>query len=105
MYEWVPRQTATFSVETKLPFFQPLTVGLGGQWRSKTSTVDSYTSIVVRQDAYAVLNAFARWNATDHMQVKLNVNNLTDEKYITSLYQVGFYGAPRTVQASFKYTF
>jgi outer membrane receptor for ferric coprogen and ferric-rhodotorulic acid len=42
---------------------------------------------------------------TDHLQIKLNVNNSSDEKYITSLYQVGFYGAPRNAQASFRYTF
>jgi outer membrane receptor for ferric coprogen and ferric-rhodotorulic acid len=39
------------------------------------------------------------------MQVKVNLNNLSDEKYITSLYSVGYYGAPRNVQASFRYAF
>jgi outer membrane receptor for ferric coprogen and ferric-rhodotorulic acid len=40
-------------------------LGLGGRWRSQTSTIDSYTGIEVRQDAYVVLNAFARWDATE----------------------------------------
>jgi outer membrane receptor for ferric coprogen and ferric-rhodotorulic acid len=87
------------------PLEQAITVGLGGVWRSKTSTVDSYTNFEVRQNAYAVLNAFARWDVTDRMQVKVNLNNLSDEKYITSLYSVGYYGAPKNVQASFRYAF
>ncbi|MEJ0038061.1 MAG: TonB-dependent receptor [Gammaproteobacteria bacterium] len=104
-YEWVPRETLNFSVDTRLPFESAITVGLGGAWRSETSTTDSYTGFEVRQDAYAVLNAFARWDATEHMQVKVNVNNVSDEKYITSLYSIGYYGAPRNVQASFRYSF
>jgi outer-membrane receptor for ferric coprogen and ferric-rhodotorulic acid len=104
-YEWVPRRTVNFSMDTRVPALPRLSVGLGGRWRSKTSTADSYTGFDVRQDAYVIFNAFARWDATDRLQMKLNLNNLTDEKYITSLYQVGFYGAPRNLQASFKYTF
>ncbi len=50
-------------------------------------------------------NAFARWDLNDRMQVKVNVNNLTDEKYITSLYSVGYYGAPANFEASFRYAF
>jgi len=102
---WVPRRTINFSVDTKLPLETPVTVGLGGQWRSATSTTDSYTGFDVRQDDYVVLNAFARWDATQHTQVKLNVNNLTDEKYITSLYSVGYYAEPLTVAASVRYAF
>jgi outer membrane receptor for ferric coprogen and ferric-rhodotorulic acid len=101
----VPRQTVNFSVDTRVPSFTRVTVGVAGRWRSKTSTIDSYTGIDLRQDAYTVLNAFARWDATDRLQMRLNVNNLGDEKYITSLYEVGFYGEPRNVQASFKYSF
>jgi outer membrane receptor for ferric coprogen and ferric-rhodotorulic acid len=104
-YTWVPRRTINFSVDTRVPALSRLTVGIGGRWRSRTYTHDSYTGFEVRQDAYVLFNAFARWDATDHVQVKLNLNNLTNEKYITSLYQVGFYGAPRTVQASVKYAF
>lgn len=105
MYEWVPRRTVNFSFDTRLPAWQNVTLGIGGQWRSDTSTVDSYTSIEVKQDDYLLLNAFAQWNVSDRMQVKLNVNNLSDEKYITSLYQIGYYGAPRNLAASFRYTF
>jgi len=104
-YLWVPRRTLNFSVDTRLPLQAPVTVGLGGTWRSRTSATDGYTGFDVRQDDYVVLNAFARWEATDRLQVKLNVNNLRDEKYITSLYSIGYYGAPVNVTGSFRYSF
>src|SRR5262249_298272 len=72
-YTWVPRRTLNFSIDTRL---RSVNVGLGGQWRSQTSTTDSYTGFTVRQDAYIVLNAFARWDATDNLQLKVNINNL-----------------------------
>jgi outer membrane receptor for ferric coprogen and ferric-rhodotorulic acid len=94
-----------FSVDTRLPLQSAITVGLGGTWRSRTSATDGYTGFDVRQNDYVVLNAFARWDATDRLQVKLNVNNLSDQKYITSLYSIGYYGAPVNVMGSFRYAF
>jgi outer membrane receptor for ferric coprogen and ferric-rhodotorulic acid len=103
--EWVPRQTANLSFESKVPSFERLSLGIGGQWRSHTSTIDSYTGIEVRQSAYGLVNLFANYAASDHLNVQLNLRNLTDEKYITSLYQVGYYGTPRTIAGTFRYTF
>jgi outer membrane receptor for ferric coprogen and ferric-rhodotorulic acid len=104
-YEWVPRRTANLALSTKLPGPTDITLGLSGRWQSDISKVDEYTGVLIRQDSYVTLNAFARWNVTDKMNVRLNGNNLSDEKYITSLYQVGFYAAPRTWSADLNYRF
>jgi outer membrane receptor for ferric coprogen and ferric-rhodotorulic acid len=37
--------------------------------------------------------------------VRVNANNLTDEKYITSPYQVGFYGAPSNYSVDVGFRF
>ena len=50
---------------------------------------------------YEVKGGFMKPNAT----VRANVNNLTDRKYINSLYQVGYYGAPSNYTLSFNYRF
>jgi outer membrane receptor for ferric coprogen and ferric-rhodotorulic acid len=105
IYEWVPRRTANLAVSTKVPGFTALSFGLSGRWQSDISKVDEYTSGTVRQDSYAILNAFARWDVTEYMTVRANLRNLTDEKYITSLYQIGFYGAPRSSSVSVSYKF
>ena len=59
----------------------------------------------MRQDSYAVLNAYATWNANDHLWVRVNADNLTDEKYITSLYNVGYYAAPVQYKLAMGYRF
>jgi outer membrane receptor for ferric coprogen and ferric-rhodotorulic acid len=105
IYEWVPRRTANLAVSAKLPNFTAICFGLSGRWQSDISKVDEYTSGTVRQDSYAILNAFARWDVTDKMTVRANLANVTDEKFITSLYQIGFYGAPRTSSVSASYRF
>lgn len=105
VYEWVPRRTANIALSWRLPTFTAVSLGLNGRWQSDTSKIDEYTGGRVRQDSYAILNAFARWDVTDHLNVRANVRNLTDEKYITSLYQIGYYGAPRNYEMSVSYRF
>jgi len=104
-YEWVPRNTATLAISSRIPNLPKLTLGASGRWQSSTSNVDGYSGGTVRQDSYATLNLFGRWSLTDQASVRANVNNVTDEKYIASLYQVGFYGAPRNYSLSVDYRF
>ena len=94
VYPWVPEQTANLWLTTKLPTFSALELGLGGRWQSDVFNADTASGGLVRQDSYAVLNAYATWNVNDKMWVRVNADNLTDEKYITSLYNVGYYSPP-----------
>ncbi|MFC4313213.1 TonB-dependent siderophore receptor [Steroidobacter flavus] len=105
IYEWVPRHTANVALSARVPSFTALSFGISGRWQSETSKRDEYTTFVVRQDSYATLNAFARWEVTPKLHVRANVYNLSDEKYITSLYQVGYYGAPRSYEVGLGYRF
>ncbi|MGE8233642.1 MAG: TonB-dependent siderophore receptor [Stenotrophomonas sp.] len=104
-YTWVPRRTANLMLTSRLPNHEALSFGLGGRWQSDTSTKESYTNMVVRQGSYAVLNAFVAWDVLPNATVRANINNLTDQKYINSLYQIGYYGAPRNYQLSFDWRF
>ncbi len=102
---WIPERTANFTLSAKLPTFTALSFGVNGRWQSEISAIDGYSGGTIRQDAYALVNAFVRWDATSRMYVRGNVNNIGDEKNITSLYQVGYYGAPRNYTVSFGYSF
>ncbi|NKF23389.1 TonB-dependent siderophore receptor [Solimonas marina] len=109
-YKWVPRDTVKLQLVGRLPTYTALSAGIGGRWRSKTSNTDGTTDLagdanVVRQDRYAVLNAFASWDVRPNVTVRANVNNLTDEKYITSLYTIGYYGAPRNYAVNLSWRF
>ncbi|MBB6092750.1 outer membrane receptor for ferric coprogen and ferric-rhodotorulic acid [Povalibacter uvarum] len=105
IYTWVPRRTLNFSLASKLPSFPELQFGLNGRWQSDIWTVDSTNGGVIRQDSYATLNAFAAWDITANAYVRVNADNITDEKYIGSLYQVGFYAAPANYSVTVGYKF
>jgi outer membrane receptor for ferric coprogen and ferric-rhodotorulic acid len=94
VYPWVPRRTANLWLTTTLPSFSALELGLGARWQSEVSNVDTASGGTVSQDAYTLLSAYATWNLNDKTWVRVNADNLTDEKYITSLYNVGYYSAP-----------
>lgn len=104
-YNWVPRRTANIAISARLPQYETLSFGVGGRWQSEISNVESYSGQTVRQGSYAVLNAFAAWDFQDNTTIRANVGNLTDEKYINTLYQIGYYGAPRHWSLSIEYRF
>ena len=105
-YRWVPRRTANLLLSTRLPGNPALSFGVGGRWQSEISNYESYvTSAPVRQGGYTLLNAFAAWDITPDVTLRANVNNLTDKKYIHSLYSVSYYGAPREYALSLDWRF
>ena len=104
-YNWVPRRTANLMLSARLPSYEAFSFGIGGRWQSAISNIESYTGQTVRQDSYAVVNAFAALDFLENATVRANVGNLTDEKYINTLYQIGYYGAPRHWSLSLEYRF
>jgi len=98
-YLWVPRETLNLALTTRLAQNEKVQLGISGKWQN------DIRNGTVRQEAYATLNTFVRWDFASNMQAQLNINNITDQKYITSLYNVGFYGAPRNASLSVKLNF
>ncbi|TWT21438.1 TonB-dependent siderophore receptor [Luteimonas marina] len=105
-YSWVPRRTANLLLSTRLSSLPALSFGVGGRWQSEISNFESYvTSAPVRQGGYTLFNAFAAWDIRPDVTVRANVNNITDKKYIQSLYSVSYYGAPREYALSVDWRF
>ena len=80
-------------------------VGSRVQWQSSTQ-VDSNSR--VQQSAYALVDLMASYDFDDHWSTALNLNNVTDQKYLLSLYQAAGstnYGAPRNVTASVSWKY
>lgn len=100
-HEWQPRNTVQFLVDYTFPKMPELKFGIGGRWQSDIRN----TEYSVEQGSYLLVNAFARWDITDKLNVQANINNLTDEKYINSLYVVGYYGSPTNGAVSLAYSF
>jgi outer membrane receptor for ferric coprogen and ferric-rhodotorulic acid len=105
-YSWVPRRTAVLMLSTRIPSYKALAFGVGGRWQSDVEKADDYVpDFIVRQGSYAVLNAFAAWDVRPDVTLRAHFNNVTDEKYITSLYQIGYYGAPRNYSLRLDWRF
>ena len=104
-YPWVPRHTANLALSMRMPGYEALSFGVGGRWQSGISNLDGYTGYTVRQGSYVLVNAFAAWNIRPDLALRANVNNIGDKKYIGSLYQVGYYGAPANYVVSLDWEF
>ncbi len=90
IYEWVPRKTLNFRVDSRLPVLPALRLGLGGRWQSEVSKIGSAS-----QESFLVANAFAAYELGKAATLRLNINNLFDEKYIGGLAYGAIYGASR----------
>ena len=105
-YSWVPRRTANLMLSTRLSSLPALSFGVGGRWQSGISNKEDNVDYArVRQSGYTLLNAFFAWDITPDLTLRANVNNITDKKYIQSVYSVSYYGAPRQYALSLDWRF
>lgn len=100
-YPWVPRTTVNFRADTRLAALPALKLGIGGRWQSDVTNATG----TVKQDAFFVANAFASYELNKQASVRLNVNNLFNEKYLGGLAYGAIYGAPRNASVSLAYKF
>lgn len=82
-----------------------LKLGATLRWRDDAHR-DEADGVVIRQAAYALLDLMVRYDFNDHWSARLNLANVTDEKYVNSLYWTqGYYGEPRSANLSLTWTY
>lgn len=100
---FVPRKTLKLSTTYSLPELRGLELGAAVRWQDDVSTFDLVT---VTQKAYAVVDLMAGVDLTDKVRATINVRNLFDEKYLTSLmWTQSYYAAPRSASVRLAYAF
>ena len=107
---YTPSKLLKFAATYDVAVIEGLSVGMNMRWQDdiyrKQGTVgkefaNAGEEIITRQDAYAIVDLMARYQFNDHLELSVNANNVTDEKYINSLYWAqGFYGAPANYSAT-----
>ncbi|HDZ56773.1 MAG TPA: TonB-dependent siderophore receptor [Pseudomonas xinjiangensis] len=107
---YIPQNFAYLSTTYKVPQLDGLKIGGSVNWQSEIfreeGTTASGDQIVSRQGSYAVVNALASYDLDEHFNIALNVNNLLDRKYLTSLYwSQSYYAAPRNAMATLTWTY
>ena len=99
---FVPAKLLKLSASYRLPMLPALKVGGVLKWQDDTRTAN----IPVEQDAYTLLDLALHYDVTPSVSVALNVDNVTDEKYLNSLYwDQAYYGAPRNFSASVSWKY
>ncbi|QKX17286.1 TonB-dependent siderophore receptor [Microbulbifer sp. YPW1] len=103
--DFIPAQTVRLYASYRPPMLDRLKVGGGINWQDDISRIHA-AGHTIKQDAYATLQLFANYKVTEQLSFSLNGENLTDEKYISSLYwDQGFYAAPRNFSASVNWRY
>ena len=97
---FIPRHTLRMSATYTPQFFPALRMGASARYQSKIH--NDY----IEQDGYAIVDLMARYQLTKNVSLAVNVDNLTNVKYWTSLqWDQAYYGAPRTVRGTLGVSF
>ncbi len=96
----VAEEMFTASSQYRPGILPELKVGANVKWQGETENTK------VTQKAYTLVNLMAGYDLTKNLNASLAINNLTDEKYLNSLYwDQAFSGAPRNVMAKVNWTY
>lgn len=107
----VPSQTLKLGMVHSPSTLPKLRLGASIHYENETSVAVPAAGKAVTRDAVTLLNLFGEYDITKNVGIKLNVDNATDEKYLTTLRNAefgspqGYYGKPLTVSGAviFKY--
>jgi outer membrane receptor for ferric coprogen and ferric-rhodotorulic acid len=103
---YVPRRTFKLAGTYRIPQWQQLKVGANMRWQSQVQRTRSSATGITRQGSYAVFGLMAGYDFSPQLSATLNLNNVADRKYISSLYwDQGLYGAERNWWLSLNYRF
>jgi outer membrane receptor for ferric coprogen and ferric-rhodotorulic acid len=108
---YVPRNTLHAAAVWNVPQLQGLRLGATVRWqddihREQSLVLADGTPVMTRQDAYTTLGLMAGYRFDSGWDATLNVDNVTDEKVLASLYwEQGFYAPPRSVSLTVGYRF
>lgn len=98
----------------QVPQIDGLSVGLNVRWQDAISRVQGQVgegfanegaTITTTQDSYAITDLVVKYQFNEQLHVTLNANNVSDEKYLTSLYWAqGYYGSPANVALTLNWS-
>ncbi|MFT6488122.1 MAG: outer membrane receptor for ferric coprogen and ferric-rhodotorulic acid [Alcanivorax sp.] len=103
---FTPREIFRLTTTYRPAAMEKLKAGVQVSWQDSIFRGGSGGVPKTTQDDYTLVNLMASYDWTRNVTTTLNLNNVTDEKYLNSLY-VGqaYYGAPRSASVRFDYKF
>ncbi|MBD1388790.1 TonB-dependent siderophore receptor [Neiella sp. HB171785] len=108
--DYTPEKLFKLSAVYDVPMIEGFSFGGNMRWQDDISRVQGVVGegfanageeIVTKQSSYAIVDLMARYQFNDKISLAFNVYNVTDEKYLNSLYWAqGYYGAPANYSAT-----
>ncbi|WP_404338277.1 TonB-dependent siderophore receptor [Sphingomonas sp. MMS12-HWE2-04] len=111
---WLPNRTLKLATTYEVPQLNDLKLGAQLRWQNAITYANSLVQdygmvtgdVIVKQDAYAVLDLMGSIRVVDHVRARVNVRNVTDKQYLGSLmWGQAYYAAPRSVNVSLGVNF
>ena len=109
---WLPTKSLKLATTYTLPKLNDLRFGAQLRWQNAIRYADSGVQaygvvtgdVIVKQDAYAVLDLMTSVRLVDRLRATVNVRNVTDTRYLGSLmWGQAFYAAPRSATVSLSF--
>lgn len=105
---YLPRNTLRLAARYRPVWQQRLRLGASLKWQDETYAI--HEGVRIEQDSRAVLDLMAGYEITPRLSARLNLNNVTDEKYYTSLYWAesngqGYYAEPRSTSLTLSWRY
>lgn len=106
---YVPRSLLRASLVKRINALPGLRVGGSLRWQGdiyRSAFLADGSTTRIGQDSYGVFGLMAGYRAGNGWETTLNLDNVTDRKYLASLYwEQGYYAAPRNVSLTVGYRF
>jgi outer-membrane receptor for ferric coprogen and ferric-rhodotorulic acid len=109
---YLPAHKVTLLSEMDVPSIAGLSLSVSLRWQDAIHYTSENTATLVKQSSYALLGVGATYDFNEHLSLALNIDNLTDETYLNSLYWAdiyawdqAYYGEPRNATLRLTYDF
>ena len=108
---YVPRNTGRLNLSWDTALLPGLRLGASAQYQSRIKRDQGLLAtdgspVITREHAYVLVDLMARYDLSERWSVTGNLTNLTNHKYLTSLYwNQAYYGAPRTASVTLSWRY
>lgn len=101
---FIPRKTFKLLADYAPTWDENLNAGISVRWQSDMYYESGYGRI--SQDSYALLGGYIQYQFNEQISLSLNLDNLTDEKYLSSVRtDQAFYGSPTDYSLTLRWNY
>ncbi|GAB2680662.1 TonB-dependent siderophore receptor [Aliiglaciecola aliphaticivorans] len=101
---FIPRKTFKLLADYAPKWNENLNAGVSVRWQSEMYYETGYGRIT--QDSYGLIGGYVQYCFNDQLSLSLNLDNITDEKYLSSVRtDQAFYGSPTDYSLTLRYNF